>query len=227
MKIVFDTTSGVDTRSWECLITATCIPGDESIDDLFSGGWLFDPISTRWYMARSVRIDLAKWEAGKSATKAVEHYAWSRIDSPNAEDEELLQAYRKERDIMDYRYDTFEKIGEVYFERGEASSGNCWYMTTHSNTISVYFGPAFTKDGTKTSPGKACLTRACHVSKERGSSHLYVYEGYGSTNSYKVDYSGFEWWNGSSWTEDRNMYLKCLREDFKDMTGVLDVRVDT
>ena len=71
------------------------------------------------------------------------------------------------------------------------------------------------------------MTRACQASKERGSSYLYVYEGYGSTNSYKVDYSGFEWWAGDRWTDDKNLYLKCLREDFKDMTGVFDIRADT
>ncbi len=226
MKIVFDTTSGVDTRCWECLITATCIPDGESIDELFAGGWLFDPISTRWYMARSVRIDLAKWEAGKSATKAIGHYTWNRISSLSAEDEDLLRIYRKERDIIDYRYDTFGKIGEVYIERGESDSGNCWHMSAHCDTVSAYFGPAFAKNGTKTSPGKACLTRACQISKERGSSHLYVYEGYGPTNAYKTDYSGFEWWDGARWTDNKALYLECLREDFKDMTGVFDVRTD-
>jgi len=216
MKIRFDTTSGVSAKDWDCLINVSCSPDDETPDELLSGGWLFDPISTCWYMARSVRVDLAKWEAGKSATKAADHYVWNRINSPNAEDEELLRAYRRERDIMDYRYDTFQEIGEVYFERGEASSGNCWYMTTHCDTVSVYFGPAFTKDGTKTSPGKACWARACQIAKERGSTHLYVYEGYGPTGVYKANSSGFEWWDGARWTDDKNLYLACLREDYKD-----------
>lgn len=213
MKIKFDTKPGVDTKKWECLIAATCTPESETFDDLLAEGWLFDPISLQWYMSRSVRINLAHWEMSDSATKATRLYRWKNISALSNDDEDLLVSYRRERGFMNYTYDTFPKLGAVCLERGESELGNCWYMVVHCDTVSVYPGLAFKRGGTKTSPGKACLARACQASKDRGSSHLYLYEGYGAMNSYKADCSGFEWWDGSRWSRDKETYLDCLRED--------------
>lgn len=215
MKIRFDTTSGVDTKSWECLLTVSCTPDGESHDDLLSAGWLFDPITRDWYMSRSVRINLAKWSPSESALSVTRGYEWRSIDSLSSEDEELLRCYRRERGIINYPYEHFNQSGKVLIERGESSLGNCWHMTVHNDTSSMYPICAFVKSGTKTSPGKACWTRACQISKERGSSYLYVYEGYGLANSYKASAGGFEWWNGASWSDDTGLYLDCLRDDIK------------
>ena len=215
MKIRFDTTAGVYTKDWECLVNTSCLPDDETTDDLLLCGWLFDPVSLYWYMSRSVRIDLAKWTPGDSGTAASSSYKWSRIDLPSIEDEDMLLNYRKERNIVNYRYDTFSQVGDVHFERGESSLGNCWHMTVHSGTSSMYPICAFEKLGTKTSPGKSCWTRACQIAKGRGSTHLYVYEGYGPTSVYKANSGGFEWWDGNRWTDDKNLYLECLKDDYK------------
>lgn len=216
MKIRFDTTSGVYAKDWDCLVNASCLPDDETPDELLAGGWLFDSVSLYWYMSRSVRVDLAKWSLGDSASSAAEKYRWSRIESLSHEDEELLSSYRRERNIVNYRYDTFSQIGDVHIERGESSLGNCWHMTVHSGSSSIYPICAFEKMGTKTSPGKACWSRACQIAKECGSTHLYVYEGYGPVGAYKANSNGFEWWDGARWSDDKNLYLACLREDYKD-----------
>ena len=70
MKIRFDTTSGVDTKNWECLLTVSCTPDVETPDELLESGWLLDPITNDWYMSRSVRINLSKWSPSKSAAAA-------------------------------------------------------------------------------------------------------------------------------------------------------------
>lgn len=221
MKIRFDTTSGVDTKNWECLVNVSCVPDDETPDDLLSRGWLFDPDALCWYMSRSVRIDLTKWAPGDSSTAAVNNYEWRKIESLSPDDEKLLLNYRQERNIINYRYDTFSKVGDVHIERGESRLGNCWHLTVHNNSSSVYPICAFGKLGTKTSPGKACWTRACQLAKMRGSTHLYVYEGYGLANAYKANSAGFEWWDGVKWSDDKNLYLECLRDDFKEQIDVV------
>lgn len=215
MKIRFDTTSGVDTKNWECLLTVSCTPDDETPGALLLGGWLFDPITADWYMSRSTRIDLAKWSASESALSAVRSYEWRSLSELDAADEELLRSYRRERGIINYPHDSFKQSGAVTIERGKSNLGNCWHMTVHYDTVSTYPICAFEKSGTKTSPGKACWTRACQIAAARGSSHLYVYEGYGLANTYKASSAGFEWWDGVRWSDNAALYLECLRDDIK------------
>lgn len=213
MKIRFDTTSGVDTKKWECLLTVSCTPEGEPPDELLSGGWLFDPVTKDWYMSRSVRIDLEKWSASSSSAESVSSYEWREISSLSESDLQMLTNYRRERGIINYPHETFSSFGSVNLEKGFSDLGNCWYMTVNFESSSLYPICAFEKSGTRTSPGKACWTRACQASKDRGSSHLYVYEGYGPTNGYKAASSGFEWWDGSRWSNNRELYLECLRDD--------------
>lgn len=216
MKIRFDTTSGVDTKNWECLLTVSCVPDGETPDELLAGGWLFDPITLDWYMSRSVRIDLSKWSASNSEVDSTTHYAWKEISKLEDSDLETLGSYRRERGIINYPHDTFNSCGALKLEKGLSELGNCWYMTVHFGSSALYPICAFEKSGTKTSPGKACWTRACQTSKDRGVSHLYVYEGYGSAAAYKSNFSGFEWWDGTRWNNDKSLYLECLRDDFKE-----------
>jgi hypothetical protein len=213
MKIKFDTTSGVDTKNWECLLTVSCTPDGETPNELLAGGWLFDPITLDWYMSRSVRIDLSKWSASESEKISVSGYDWFESYNLDERDLEILKLYRQERRIINYPYNTFERCGPVRIEKGRSSLGDCWYMTVQLESSAVYPICAFEKAGTKTSPGKACWARACQTSKDRGASYLYVYEGYGPANAYKAASSGFEWWDGTRWSDNRNLYLECLRDD--------------
>jgi len=213
MKIKFDTTSGVDTKQWKCLLEVTCTPDNETPDELLESGWLLDPVTNGWYMSRSVRINLSKWSPSDSALRCCDSYDWKEIESLSDDDKETLQVYRKERGIIDYPYDAFWKNGDVKLERGLSASGNCWYMTTHFKDAALYPICAFLKSGSRTSPGKACWTRACQVSKSAGAKYLYVYEGYGLGSAYKSGFEGFEWWNGTHWSTDQSLYLKCLKDD--------------
>lgn len=213
MKIRFDTTSGVDTKKWECLLAVSCTPDDETPDQLLSEGWLFDPITRDWYMSRSVRIDLSKWSASDSAINSTSNYDWREISALDDSDLEMLRSYRRERGIINYPHDTFKSCGTVKLEKGFSGLGNCWYMVVHFGSSSLYPICAFDKLGTKTSPGKACWTRACQTSKERGAKYLYTYEGYGFASAYKASFSGFEWWDGANWSDNKDLYLECLRDD--------------
>ncbi len=213
MKIKFDTTSGVDTKRWECLLAVSCTPDSETPDELLEAGWLLDPITNDWYMSRSVRIDLSRWSPSDSASRCCDSYDWKEIRSLSDSDKEMLQAYRRERGIIDYPYDAFWKNGRVKLEKGFSDSETCWYMTVHFENSSLYPICAFLKSGSRTSPGKACWTRACQVSKDAGSKYLYVYEGYGLGSTYKSNFEGFEWWDGARWSDDQRLYLECLKDD--------------
>jgi hypothetical protein len=215
MKIRFDTSSGVDTRLWECLLAVSCTPDDETPEDLLEAGWLLDPVTNDWYMSRSVRIDLSKWQPKVSEVKCVASYDWRALEEVSSLDRAILRMYREERGIIDYPYDAFSRHGTLHAEKGFSKEGDCWYMTTHFTNAALYPICAFQKDGTRTSPGKACWARACQVSKARGASHLYVYEGYGLANQYKANSEGFEWWDGSRWSGDKGLYLEATRDDHR------------
>ena len=213
MKIRFDTRPGVDTRRWECLLEVYCTPENETPGELLQRGWLFDPLKDAWYMSRSVRVDLSRWMMSKSEIDSLRSYEWEETQELSSEDAETLAEYRREREIVDYPYSSFEKYGALKIERGLSKFGSCWYMTSHFGSTSLYPICAYRKSGTKTSPGKACWTRACQVSKEMGSTHLYVYEGYGLGSAYKASTRGFEWWNGEAWSTDAGDYLEVLKRD--------------
>jgi len=141
---------------------------------------------------------------------------WKRpLEEVSSLDRALLRMYREERGIIDYPYDAFSRHGTLHVEKGFSKEGDCWYMTTRFTNAALYPICAFQKDGARTSPGKACWARACQVSKERGASHLYVYEGYGLANQYKANSEGFEWWDGSRWSGDKGLYLEATRDDHR------------
>lgn len=215
MKIRFDTRRGIDTKKWwETMVAVTCKPEGETPDQLLESGWLFDSMTDdSWFMSRSVRIDLARWYPSKSALDCVREYEWEAVSELGQKEIDTLREYRRARDIAEYPYDTFQKQGQVKIEKGRSEIADCWYMTVHFGSTSMYPVCAFKKSGTKTSPGKACWTRACQISKDRGSTHLYVYEGYGLGSAYKAGCRGFEWWNGEEWSDDVDEYYRCLEND--------------
>ena len=48
--------------------------------------------------------------------------------------------------------------------------------------------------------------------------YLYLSAGYEVASKYKADYKGFEWWTGSNWSKDKELYRKSCDADSRIQT---------
>ena len=49
--------------------------------------------------------------------------------------------------------------------------------------------------------------------KKKGMSELYLGSGYEKSSIYKSKFRGFQWWTGTSWSNDKNRYVKLCERD--------------
>jgi hypothetical protein len=49
--------------------------------------------------------------------------------------------------------------------------------------------------------------------KKLALNHLYIGQGYESGSKYKSEFKGFEWWTGTEWSRDVELYKKLCDND--------------
>jgi len=65
----------------------------------------------------------------------------------------------------------------------------------------------------KLSLGRKIVDFEIQFAKDLGHEHIYFGPGYDESSFYKAGFPGFEWWDGDSWSTDKDKYLDLCRSD--------------
>lgn len=215
MKVVFDHISGFGKVSNQDFIYSEpygILESGESAQTALENGWI--PWDGYWFNLRSVRIDLSKYRPSDT-TKRLSHkidFLYEKfLDGPihyqlyddycehHGYNRVISWEQLRSQKMISYYHD-FKKIGfssVEQYDRAFVASQFVW----------DYKEP-------KLSLGKVAQHYECEVAKMLGCTHVYILGGYEKCCLYKADFHGMEWWTGTEWTDDLDLYKQlCLRDE--------------
>lgn len=215
MKIIFDHINGFGKVSDQDFIYSqphgVLEPGETEADAL-ANGWI--PWDGDWYNLRSVRIDLSAYKPHETTRKLAR-----LVDFMYEEFEDKL-LYRHIYDLY-CKHHLFERtITWQQLFTGDIISYSQLGQVIGYSAVEVYdtafVATQFVWDyaNPKLSLGKVAQMYECEVAKMLGCTHVYILGGYEKCCLYKSDFYGFEWWTGTEWSTDKELYKKlCLRDE--------------
>ena len=63
--------------------------------------------------------------------------------------------------------------------------------------------------------GKYSMIKELEVAKEKGLNYVYMMPAYENICVYKSSFQGFEFWDGTRWSNDRDMFINMCENDSK------------
>jgi hypothetical protein len=208
MKITYDHYYGQQKNNSIQLynVNLQCEPQEEA--EALANGWLL--YNQQWYQSRSTRINLELWKPNYQSHSCKINFL---SDGYNLE---------KYKDIW-HIYITNKNYPQIY--NPFTSSNRDCYMEYYVNDELVGF-TKFIKynDGLESQfiayishptqkYGLDMLNFEVNCAVQLGLNYLYIGSGYERSSIYKAHLDGFEWWTGSYWSQDKQMYIDLCNRD--------------
>jgi len=201
MRLFFDHSLGkITDHDWQYSpIYATFLP--EEYDFAIETGWLPDEYQEEyWFQARQVRYDLSKIPNNylKYPNKRID---WTVTQAKDLDDlEEIWEDYLEKKGYKkdsDYRN---------LLRRDPESK---WIMRIFDNDQLV----AFSILRTEPALGKLSQKIEMTLFRDMGYDYHYVCPGYEFSCLWKKNFQGFQFWTGTSWSEDKDQYQFLCERD--------------
>lgn len=224
MKVVFNHITGFGKVSDQDFIYTEphgILEEGESAASAFDNGWI--PWDGVWYNLRSVRIVVKDYTPNKTTRKLAAQidYTYEKfIDQPLYR--ELYENYCTYHGFK--RSITWEQLftGSVisYYYQG-ALIGYSAVEQYESAFLATQF--VWNYKEPKLSLGKVAQMIECRIAENLGCTAVYILGGYEKCCLYKADYSGFEWWTGKKWSQDKELYKSLCNRDDKAIVSYDDI----
>ena len=214
MKVYFDHITGFGKVS-DLEVIINCAYGildpDESSTDALKEGWI--PWEGRWYNERSTRINLAEYKPSRTTNKLSK-----KIIVEGGNIEANLEAYemlhQKYCDYHNFKRDIkleFFKDCEVIEYWTDTLVGISLYKQFETQFVAYQF--IWDYKDPKLSLGTIAQMMECETAKLLNCEYVYLLGGYEKCCEYKSNYSGFEFWTGTEWSTDIDLYKRLVARD--------------
>jgi len=190
----------------------------EDLDEkeALEGGWLI--WNDRWYNCRSVRLKLSEYVPVK-VPSTITHEFTEDLDTISKIYKQFIEykGYTSEFDIFiephRSKWLLLRDAGEpIAFTKLKQYDGGVESEFTSWN----YHNP-------KMSIGKVIVNFEVEYAREMGYDYLYIGQGCERGSVYKHKFPGFEWWNGTEWSRDKDEYVYwCSRDSTINTLDQLD-----
>ena len=201
---------------------------DESVEQMYDHGFVFTRVGKGvMNQTRSLRIDLEKFELSSENRRVLnktEDLVLSAHAIPYAEYEWMIHKMGKEFYEKKFGEKTFsaQKIKELItdkeksnfnklfvYNKDENSIGYCVALET-KNTLH-YCYPFYDLESNYQNLGMGMMLKAIAWAKENGKKYIYLGSFQRPTDTYKLQFSGLEWFDGKEWKND----LDELKDELK------------
>jgi arginyl-tRNA--protein-N-Asp/Glu arginylyltransferase len=216
MKIYFDHISGFGKVS-DLEVIVSCPYGilspDESPVDALKEGWI--PWQNKWYNERSTRINLAKYKPTKTTKKLAKRITVQAgsviggIEKYTELYEKYCQHHGFKRDI---KLESFKDCSVIEYYTDKLI-GISLYKQFDTQFVAYQF--IWDYADPKLSLGTVAQMIECETAKLLNCEYVYLLGGYEQCCKYKANYTGFEFWTGTQWCTDTELYNKLVDRDEK------------
>ena len=226
-----------------CNVYANVEPHEET--HALENGWAIDEWTQKepryWFQGRQTRIDVNALKYNKKTRRIInrcpniQHEVKKYSETDIDEIQGVYDKYMTHRGFVDdlgeggpahqVELDPDNKLVFHYYEDGELKAYTL--VRTYDNSPSMT-GLQFCWDYHKPemSLGKYSVVREIEWARDHGMKYLYMMAGYEKTCIYKRDFTGFEFWDGKKWSDDKKMYVYMCERDseiqsFQDMNDLM------
>lgn len=192
---------------------------DKSIESAYNDGYVFTRVGKgNMNQTRILRIDLGKFKLSSENKRVLkktedlnlfvspipyENYDWAihKMGKDFYEQKfgpKTFSAQKIKELITDKSKSNFNTLF-VYFTRGQ-NIGYCIVLDTPQ--ILHYCYPFYNLDFNYPNLGMGMMLRAIVWAQENGKKYIYLGSAQRPTDTYKMQFSGLEWFDGKNWSED-------------------------
>jgi len=201
---------------------------DENINSLYGAGYVFTRVKKGLLnQTRSIRIDLEKFELSsenRRILRKTEKISLRTANIPYSEYDWTIGKIAKDFYSTKFGEGTFtaNKIKELLTDETKSNFnklflysladkiiGYCIVKTT--DQITHYSYPFYDLKESAGDTGLGMMIRAIVWAKENGKKYIYLGSFQRPTDTYKLQFSGLEWFDGEKWSND----LEKLKTIFK------------
>ena len=175
--------------------------------------------SNLWQQIRSTRINLNEYKASKNHRKTLKQEIHVSVKPyAEADQSKILTLYKE---YLAYKkFDSWDKPipGSTIFEysyEGQLIGFTLCEEHKHSMESLIF---AWNYKHPQLRLGQFSLLHEMMYAKNKKLRYLYLSAGYEVASKYKADYKGFEWWTGSNWSKDKELYRKSCDADSRIQT---------
>jgi hypothetical protein len=224
MKVVFDHINGFGKVSDQDFIYSQpygILENGENPSDALDKGWI--PWEDLWYNIRSVRIKLSDYKPHETTRKKARliNFLYKEFDDKLIY-RELYEKYLSHRGFL--RTITWEQLftGHIveYSYMGNVIGFSC---VEKYNDALVATQFVWDYEEPSLSLGKVAQMYECEIAKILECKYVYILGGYEQCCLYKSDFYGFEWWTGSEWSRDKQLYKTLCERDDKTIVTYDDI----
>ena len=178
-----------------------------------------------WYLARSMRVDLADFtesSENRRVTKNTAEYGFNVSDSlPSLRDEENAWVFEFAKSVAkgsDYSETSVKRVFSKHlsqrvftWERDGEIVGYVPLMVTEK---AIFYWLAFYKeDKFATGLGSRMMLEAIKWAKDEGKTHAYLGTVYTNSSLYKTNFKGWEFFDGFGWSGDKEKLKYMIGKD--------------
>lgn len=201
---------------------------DKNIDSLYNEGFLFTRKGKgEMYQTRSLRIDLSKFELNSENRRVLKHtenlnlnlapipyvdYSWTihKLGKDFYETkfgEKTFSAQKIKELITDKDKSNFNRL--LIYKNSEVALGYCIALETAG--LLHYCYPFYELNSDVKNIGLGMMLKAIVWAKENDKEYVYLGSASRPTDTYKLQFTGIEWFDGKIWQTD----LEKLKQEIK------------
>lgn len=178
-------------------------------------GWI--PWGEYWYNLRSVRIDLSLYKPSDTA-KRLSKKVIAQVGDLKTKQNLYMEIYHKYCDHHGFErnidWDLFEGSNVIEYLYDERVVAISLYKVYEDQFVATQF--IWDYQEPKLSLGNVAQLFECKFAKEiHNCTHVYLLGGYEQCCAYKSSFKGFEFWTGSLWISDKELYATLIEKDEK------------
>ncbi|HEY4482668.1 MAG TPA: hypothetical protein VI953_00655 [Candidatus Paceibacterota bacterium] len=200
---------------------------ETNVERMYGRGFVFTRLGKGvMQQTRSMRVDLSKFELSSENRRIL-----GKTDELGIVNYELWDgSFKYDWSIAKMAKDFYDtKFGDRTFSANKAKElltdetksnfntllnfGNGYAICYASKNILHYSYPFYSLSGeTAKSMGLGMMTQAVQWAKEVGKKYVYLGSAQRPTDTYKLQFTGIEWWDGSKWNTDLDLLKQTLKE---------------
>jgi len=213
MRVILDQIYGAQEKFDLQIVKPRLILEDSSESEALAQGWSI--CQGRWILSRLTRIKVSEYTSFKPIKNYDVTKAFGKLDSIMFEQVQSVFSKFVElkgfSPVYDFNMDT-DRSAWIFVSKENYLSAFT-KMQIYSGGLESYI-TAWDYAVPKDSLGRKIIDYEVDVARNLDLDYLYIGPGYNSTCIYKTRIPGFEWWNGSEWSTDKDKYIElCNRDD--------------
>ena len=220
MRITFEHIFGINNSAdFQYSVAGLEDVSPEEHNTALAQGWLAECKSgeMHWYQTRSTRVQLADNNFKKYDPDRIRSVIFNPDQIPRRELDHIYDSYCYQKGFKKYfevdEYHPWDIVIGYHNRIDELCAYSKLRRYSDQSIETLMFSWDYKEPELEL--GKQSLWWELDWCQQNGYQYAYIGSAYEKSSLYKVNYPGFEWWTGTTWSKDLDHYCWLLKRDSK------------